>query len=102
MLDLIIAGMALVLVGMAVALRSRISPGFLGLALVNMTNLSHSLTSLVQFWTQLETSIGAVARIKTFSEQTPAEGSGEERPMSDSDWPRKGTLTFECVSATYR
>ncbi|KAK5633576.1 hypothetical protein RRF57_009290 [Xylaria bambusicola] len=66
------------LVGLAVALRSKVNPGFLGIALVQLTSLSHALTSLVQFWTLLETSLGAIARIKDFSENTPSETAAEE------------------------
>lgn len=96
-----VAGLALVLVGMAVALRSHMNPGFLGLALVNMMNLSHSLTSLVQYWTNLETTLGAIARIKDFSENTPAEWSPDEGLEVDASWPSRGTLEFEHVSASY-
>ncbi|KAK7745878.1 hypothetical protein SLS53_002596 [Cytospora paraplurivora] len=100
-LDLVVAGLALVLVGMAVALRSHMNPGFLGLALANMMNLSHSLTSLVQHWTNLETSLGAIARIKDFAENTPVEGASGEDALLDASWPSHGALRFESVSASY-
>lgn len=96
-----VAGLALVLVGIAVALRTRINAGFLGLALVNMMDLSHSLTNLVQFWTNLETSLGGIARIKDFSENTPAEETLNENVNLDANWPSKGVLRFEGVSASY-
>ncbi|KUI69238.1 Multidrug resistance-associated protein 1 [Cytospora mali] len=100
-LDLVVAGLALVLVSMAVALRSHMNPGFLGLALVNMMNLSHSLTKLVQYWTNLETTLGAIARIKDFAENTPVEGLPGEDAVPDADWPSQGALRFENVSASY-
>ncbi|GAW18308.1 hypothetical protein ANO14919_077830 [Xylariales sp. No.14919] len=100
-LDLVVAGLAVLLVGLAVALRSKINPGFLGIALVQLTSLSHALTSLVQFWTLLETSLGAIARIKDFSETTPAEASTEESTEPPPNWPNQGALTFESVSASY-
>ncbi|KAI1841484.1 hypothetical protein JX266_012324 [Neoarthrinium moseri] len=101
-LDLVVAGLAVVLVGMAVSLRSSISPGFLGLALVNMMGLSHSLTKLVQHWTNLETSLGAIARIKNFSETTPEEASpGETSNTLSSEWPHTGALIVEGLSACY-
>lgn len=84
-LDLVVAGLAVVLVGIAVALRSHMNPGFLGLALVNMMDLSHSLTNLVQYWTNLETTLGAIARIKDFSENTPAEWAPGEDFEIDAD-----------------
>lgn len=100
-LDLVVAGLAVLLVGLAVALRSKINPGFLGIALVQLTSLSHALTSLVQFWTLLETSLGAISRIKDFSETTPSEATAEESGESPSNWPHHGALTFDSVSASY-
>lgn len=100
-LDIIVAGLAVVLMGMAVALRARLSAGFLGLALVNMMGLSHALTNLVQYWTQFETSIGAISRIKNFSEKTPNEALPDEDENPDSSWPTHGALRFDGVSATY-
>ncbi|ORY71658.1 multidrug resistance-related protein [Pseudomassariella vexata] len=100
-LDLVVAGLAVLLVGMAVALRSQLVAGFLGLALVNMMNLSHSLTYLVQHWTNLETSLGAIARIKDFSDKTPAEESLEDSEDPGANWPTRGALRFEGVSASY-
>lgn len=101
-LDLVVAGLAVIIVGMAVGLRSRINPGFLGLALVNMMSLSHALTNLVQYWTNLETSLGAIARIKDFAENTPAEGTPDDSSgQLDPEWPRSGALSFEGVSASY-
>ncbi|KAI0531750.1 P-loop containing nucleoside triphosphate hydrolase protein [Xylaria digitata] len=100
-LDLVVAGLAVLLVGLAVALRSKINPGFLGIALVQLTSLSHALTALVQFWTLLETSLGAIARIKDFSETTPSEATAEESTEPPSNWPNQGALTFDSVSASY-
>lgn len=101
-LDLVVAGLAVVIVGMAVGLRSHINPGFLGLALVNMMSLSHALTNLVQYWTNLETSLGAIARIKDFAENTPVEGDpNESLGHLDPAWPTNGALNFERVSASY-
>lgn len=100
-LDLVVAGLAVLLVGLAVALRSRINPGLLGIALVQLTSLSHALTALVQFWTLLETSLGAIARIKDFSETTPREATAGESSEPPSNWPSHGALAFESVSASY-
>jgi ATP-binding cassette subfamily C (CFTR/MRP) protein 1 len=100
-LDLVVAGLAVVLVGMAVALRAKLNAGLIGLALVNMMSLSHALTQLVQHWTLLETSLGAIARIKDFSENTPTETSPGEIDNPDPSWPSQGALRFENVSASY-
>ncbi|KAI0968721.1 P-loop containing nucleoside triphosphate hydrolase protein [Xylaria arbuscula] len=100
-LDLVVAGLAILLVGLTVALRSKIDPGFLGIALVQLTSLSQALTNLVQFWTLLETSLGAISRIKDFSESTPRESTTEELDEPPVNWPQHGALTFDSVSASY-
>ena len=100
-LDLIVAGLAILIVGVAVGLRDKLNAGFFGLALVNLMYMTHSLTNLVQHWTSFETSIGAVKRIKSFAEDTPCEGSPSEIDKPDPSWPSKGTLSFEDLSASY-
>lgn len=99
-LGLIVAVLATLLTALAVNLRgSAISGGFVGIALVNMMSLSHSLASLIIFWTSLETSLGAVSRIKTFSEDTPQEPDSQENPPAN--WPSTGSLVFNGWTAAY-
>ncbi|KAI1263553.1 P-loop containing nucleoside triphosphate hydrolase protein [Xylariaceae sp. FL1019] len=100
-LDLIVAGLAVLIVGLAVGLRSKISPGLLGIALAQLTSLSLALTQLIQFWTLLETSIGAVARIRDFSENTPTELAAGEMNQGPLNWPSCGDLRFDSVSVQY-
>lgn len=102
-LDLIVAAIAILLVSLSVALRSRVDAGSLGLALVYLMSLSSALTNLVQHWTMLETSIGAIARIKAFSQSTPREDLDDEIGyVPEPTWPSRGELRFENVFASYR
>lgn len=99
-LGLIVAGLATVLAALAVTLKgSTVSAGFIGIALVNMMGLSQSLANLIVFWTSLETSLGAVSRIKSFSEDTPREEDGEGEPAVE--WPSCGKIVFDNWSAAY-
>lgn len=100
-LDLIVAGMAILLVALAVCLRGNTSAGILGIALVNITGLGYTLADLITQWTTLETSLGAIARIKSFSTNTPSELLEGEDVTPDAEWPAHGALTFENVSASY-
>ncbi|KAG4434582.1 hypothetical protein IFR05_009938 [Cadophora sp. M221] len=100
-LDLTVAGIAILLIILAVFLRDRINPGLLGIALVQVTNLGMTLAQLIMHWTTLETSLGAVARIKSFSEDTPSELLMGEDGTPEKQWPARGHLTFEGVSASY-
>ncbi|KAK6833488.1 ABC transporter [Apiospora arundinis] len=101
-LDLIVAVVAIVLVAIAVSLRSGTSVGFTGVALFNIMTLSAALKSAISSWTLLETSIGAVARVKRFEESTPNENSADETQQPPDNWPTTGAITFDKVTATYK
>ncbi|KAK8062961.1 P-loop containing nucleoside triphosphate hydrolase protein [Apiospora hydei] len=100
-LDMIVAGLVIIIMGLTVALRTKVNPGYLGVALVQLMTLSHELTGIVQYWTMLETSIGAISRIKDFAEKTPDESAPEETDAPTADWPSRGAFKFENVFATY-
>ncbi|KXJ97331.1 putative ABC multidrug transporter [Microdochium bolleyi] len=97
-LHLVVMGLAFILVGLAVTIRS--SAGFTGAALVTIMMFSENLMVLVQFWTMFETSIGAIARLRAFSSVKPEDRDGEDvRP--EAAWPSKGEIVLDSVSASY-
>lgn len=100
-LGLIVAALAVVLTALAVTLRGAggAKAGFVGVALVNMMSLSQTMAMLVVMWTNLETSLGAIARIKTFTEDTPKEPE-PEGPV-DAEWPKQGAVKFDNWTAGY-
>ncbi|KAF4552927.1 ABC transporter-like protein 4 [Elsinoe fawcettii] len=101
-LDLIIAALAVIVVGVAVGLRNNASPGFTGVSLTQIISFTSALKLLIMFWTQLETSIGAVTRIRQFEEQTPSEHLPLENFEPPESWPEVGTLEMHAVSAQYK
>lgn len=101
-LDLVVAGLTILIVGLAAGLRTSIEPGLLGVSLVMLMSLGDSLALLVQCWTQLETSLGAVSRIKRFEEDTPGELLPTESTEPGDDWPRNGGIVFRDVSLSYK
>ena len=101
-LALIVTGMQIVVIGLAIALRTQVSAGLVGLAIVQITTLSKTLSDLVMQWTEMETSLGAVSRIYDFTHETPREGHLDERSALPDDWPTCGQISFEHVSATYK
>src|SRR3569833_693666 len=101
-LDLVVAGLTVLIVSLAVALRSRVDPGLLGVALVMMMTLGHSLANFVQAFTLLETSLGAITRIKNFEQDTPSELLPDERADPGDQWPKDGALVFDNVSLSYK
>ncbi|OAG06384.1 P-loop containing nucleoside triphosphate hydrolase protein [Paraphaeosphaeria sporulosa] len=99
-LDLIIAALATLVVGIAIALRDAISPGFTGVSLTQLISFSSYLKLMIMFWTQMETSIGAVARIKRFGEQTASEHDSDVQDPPQ-DWPSRGEVSITDVTAKY-
>lgn len=101
-LDLITCGLAIVLTAVSINLRGHVSAGFAGVALYNIMTLSAAMKAAVTVWTVLETSIGAVARVKSFEETTPSENKPEESEHAPESWPSLGALELRGVSASYR
>lgn len=100
-LDLFIAALAVLVVALATQVPNAL-PGALGVALTNVTSFSTSLAYLVQAWAQLETSIGAIARVKTFVSSTPSEKQGDRKQLPPRDWPSEGSIIFDNFTGLYR
>jgi len=86
--------------GLAVALRSSVSPGLVGLAIIQVTTLSEVMSDLIVQWTEMETSLGAVTRISRFIEETPREKLSELTGLPN-EWPSNGSIEFKNISASY-
>ncbi|GFP55423.1 ABC multidrug transporter B [Trichoderma asperellum] len=100
-LDLVVAILTILLVVFAVTLRGKLNPALLGIALVNMMSLGLNLKGIILAWSQLETSLGAVTRIKTFEETTPSELLPHENYTPPEEWPSQGSLEFVELSVQY-
>lgn len=100
-LDILVALLAVMLVGIATGLRGKGSLEFLGVALFNIVGFSRSLQQLITQWTGLETAIGAVSRIRSYVMRTKPESSGPETDTISKDWPKNGGIEFVDVSASY-
>ncbi|EME46459.1 hypothetical protein DOTSEDRAFT_70457 [Dothistroma septosporum NZE10] len=99
-LDLFVAGVAVLLVAFATNLRSGTS-AFLGTALYNVVNFSMTLQLLVAEWTLLETAVGAVNRVRAYAACTACEHLPSEEGELPKDWPSEGGVNFTNVSAGY-
>ncbi|TAQ85919.1 hypothetical protein B7494_g5754 [Chlorociboria aeruginascens] len=101
-LDLMVAAMAVILIVLVVQLRGTLGPGFVGVALLNVILFSQSIKLLLTFWTNLETHIGSIARIKSFNVNTASENFPEEKETPPASWPSQGAIRFQSVSAAYK
>lgn len=99
-LDLIVAMLAIMLTALSSQLRS--NTGFTGASLVTLMTFGEAMVSLVRHYTQLETSIGAISRLKTFSEKVPQEPTTGEESEPPESWPPSGRIELKDVSASYR
>ncbi|KAI0105969.1 putative ABC multidrug transporter [Daldinia grandis] len=98
-LDLVVMVMAAVLTTLAVRLHS--NSGFAGASLVTLMNFGENLSGIVIYYTRLETSIGAIARLKTFNESVRPEDKDEEDIIPPEQWPQSGEVELKGVSASY-
>jgi ATP-binding cassette subfamily C (CFTR/MRP) protein 1 len=101
-LDLIVAAVATILIILVVVLNGKLSAGYVGVALLNVILFSQSIKLLIHWWTQLETHIGSVARIKTFTTDAISEDQEEEDQVPPPNWPSDGKIEFRDVTACYR
>ncbi|KAM0196950.1 hypothetical protein ACHAPI_005499 [Fusarium lateritium] len=100
-LDMVVAFLTVILVVFAVTLREKINPSLLGIALVNMMRLGTNMKGIVLNWSILETSLGAVARIRMFCSAAPNEQKIGEDSEPGEHWPRDGGLEVQNVDVQY-
>lgn len=106
-LDLTIAGLAVVVVGIAIGLSRRddgggVSAGFAALALVNLISLGANAKVLFVCWTLEETPMGALVRIKQFQRDFRPEDDTDLPPVQPgSAWPAAGHIEIRNIAAAY-
>lgn len=100
-IDLLVAGLAVILVALIVKLRHDADAGFVGLALLNIMSFNMTLSAVIIHWTATETSLGAVSRIRSFIGSTTSENHPKESQEVPSDWPSNGDIFLSDVTASY-
>ncbi|KAI8278185.1 ABC transporter [Colletotrichum sp. SAR11_57] len=100
-LDLFVAGMALCLVAFALHFNNTTTKGAIGLAMVNIISFNRTLAEFIEMWTMLETSLGAITRLKYFIEHTPREDRECEKDTPPPSWPENGKIEIDNVTAAY-
>ncbi|KUI69854.1 Multidrug resistance-associated protein 1 [Cytospora mali] len=98
-LDSAVSVLAIVVVVLSTQLPS--NTGFTGASLITLMSFGSIITSLVLTYTQLEISLGAISRLKTFSEKVKPEQLPGEDIVPDESWPQKGEIEIRGVSASY-
>ena len=100
-LQVCVAVLAVGIVGLATRLRS--DRAFAGASLVTLMGFGESLMYIVQFYTVLETSIGAVGRLRAFGATVEREGERDGAAVVPvpEEWPLRGGIEIVGVSASY-
>ncbi|KAF2421108.1 ABC transporter [Tothia fuscella] len=98
-LQVIVAILAVSVVTLATQLRS--GSGLTGASLVTLMTFGDILAFIIRWFTQLETSISAVSRLKSFDEKVVSENVEGEDWMPPELWPLRGGINLTGVSASY-
>ncbi|KGO51314.1 ABC transporter, integral membrane type 1 [Penicillium expansum] len=96
-LDLLVMLFAVILLAVITALKDRFSPGEIGVALNLIISISQNMNTAIETWTEMEISLGAVARVQEFMKETPAEAS----EGIEAGWLTHADIRFENVNAGY-
>jgi ATP-binding cassette subfamily C (CFTR/MRP) protein 1 len=101
-LDLLIAGVAVGVISVALAFRGTMTGGQVGVAL-NMVLLANTtLLRLVDSYTSLEISLGAIARLKDAIQEAPQEDEPREERGVIPGWPSVGTVQVDQLQVSYK
>ncbi|TDZ53945.1 ABC transporter gloK [Colletotrichum trifolii] len=99
-LNVMVTALAVILVSIVVTWHNKFSPGSVGVSLVMVIGFSEELARFIQTWTKMESSVGAVARIRRFVQETETEPTSGKRKVN-KNWPRAGAVQFHRVVASY-
>ncbi|CAK7207178.1 hypothetical protein SEUCBS139899_009986 [Sporothrix eucalyptigena] len=100
-LDLLVPGLAIGVIVLTVFLKGTTTGGQVGIALTAVLKTNSYLLRLVEAWTKLETSLGAVSRVRSFENDVPPEDSCTQALLPPPSWPSLGGIRFNHVSASY-
>ncbi|KAL7811124.1 P-loop containing nucleoside triphosphate hydrolase protein [Trichoderma gracile] len=100
-LDLMIAAIATGLITLAVVMKGTTTSGQIGMALNIVLVANTTLLSLVESWTNLEISLGAIARLKNLEAETPKEDKPGENYVPVDTWPSSGEVELDNVTVAY-
>jgi len=98
-LQMVVAFLAFAVVILATQTKS--NAALTGASLITLMNFGDNLTYLVMTYTLLETSIGAIARLRNFSAKVLPENLDGEDVRPPREWPLQGGIRIDNVSASY-
>ncbi|OAQ99171.1 hypothetical protein LLEC1_07152 [Akanthomyces lecanii] len=100
-LGLLSTVIAAVLMTLTLFVTKSTSETAVGLSFLNLILFGKTMEQLISAWTGLETSVGALARLRDFMKDTPQE-SNDRRRVVPRNWPSQGAVELADVTARYR
>lgn len=100
-LDMLMTVIAAVLVAIVVTWKDKFSTGNVGVSLVVVMTFSSVLMRMIKAWTMMESSVGAVARVKRFVADTDSEEKSSYKAEVAQDWPTQGDVEFKSLVAAH-
>ena len=98
--DLLAAAISAATAVVANLMRTRLTPGRLGIALTSSSGINGLLKYLIQQMVAMEANMNSVARIQDYLVSLPRE-SEEASLAVPSDWPSRGRIVFDNVQMRY-
>ncbi|KAJ6789510.1 hypothetical protein PWT90_07170 [Aphanocladium album] len=92
----------IVFIAVATKLPNSTSSSAVGLSLLGLIQFGDTAAWFIQNFTELETSLGAVRRIRDFVERTPQEHDTVSSTPLPEIWPSEGKIDFSALTATYK
>lgn len=99
--DLLVATIAIAMVFFAVRSDAVVDGAKIGIALNIVLVTNSTLLSLIESWTTFEISLGAVARLKAFNDDTVREVSPALPSSPGQYWPSRGELVIDKMQVSY-
>jgi ATP-binding cassette, subfamily C (CFTR/MRP), member 1 len=102
-LNLVVGAMAVTLVAIVTSVKGSFNAASIGVALNFVLDFNLQLSRTIKMWTLTEISIGAVARVQRFVENTPSEEIDPATAITvSSSWPSRGYIQFRTITANYK
>ena len=99
MLDMIVTIIAAVLLTVVTVWKHKFTAGDVGVSLVSIMTFNSVLMRMIKTWTMMESSIGAVARVKRYVAETESEEKSDREMRVTKDWPSQGNVELKDLKA---
>ena len=100
-MDLTVLGLAMLVITFSVIYKGTTTGGQVGIALNVVLQTNLYLLRLIESWTGMETSLGAISRLRAFEKDVLPEDKPEEVHPPPAAWPARGALEFDHMSGVY-